>query len=54
MNLKNFSSAIKKRLILISNIVTNFTFKNEVGKVFGYTNIYNFVQTTAFPSIFEI
>ena len=37
---------MKKRLISISNIVTNFTFRNKIGKVFGYTNIYNFVRTT--------
>ena len=37
---------MKKWLISISNIVANFTFRNKIGKVFGYTNIYNFVYTT--------
>ena len=31
---------MKKLLISISNIVTNFTFRNKIGKVFGYINIY--------------
>ena len=38
---------LKKDLFLfLINIVTNFTFRNKIGKVFGYTNIYNFVHTT--------
>ena len=36
----------KKWLISVSNIVTNFTFKIKIGKVFAYTHIYNFVHTT--------
>ena len=46
MNFKTFSSAIKKRPISISNILTNYTFRNKIGKVFGYTNICNFIHTT--------
>ena len=28
------------------DIVANFTFRNKIGKVLGYTNNYNFVHTT--------
>ena len=42
---------IKKGLFLFLNIVTNFTFRNKVGKVFRYTNIYNFVHTTTIIKI---
>ena len=38
-------SFLQLRLISISNIVTNFTFKNKIVKVFGYNNIYNFAHT---------
>ena len=41
------SSAMKKLLISVSNIVTNFRFRNKTVKVFGYNNIYNFVHTTS-------
>ena len=37
---------MKKLLISISNIVTNLRFRDKIGKVFEYTNIYNFVHTT--------
>ena len=36
---------MKKWLILISDIATNFPFRNKIGKVLGYTNNYNFVHT---------